>query len=333
MYLEVIEPGILTTVQDHGRFGYQASGFSVSGCMDTKALYEANILVNNPVDEGILEMLYIGGTFRFTCSTYIVLTGADMQPILNGTPIDSYKAVKVNTGDVLQCQVAKQGRYGYLAIAGGIQIPLVLGSKSTNLKCGIGGFEGRKLAAGDLIPINRETHFLRNAYLKEISVPKYTSEVVLRVVPGPQYDYFTPIGIQTFGKETYMVTDESDRMGYRLDGPKIEYHDQVDIISDAIVFGSIQIPAKGTPMIVLADRQTTGGYAKIGTVITPDLPSLVQCMPGARIRFSMISAREAVQIRRREAKERRRLQRATGYCEGNVIFVKRMVKHAELKLV
>lgn len=329
MYLEVIDPGILTTVQDQGRYGYQASGFSVSGCMDTKALHEANILVNNPVDEGVLEMLYVGGTFRFTCSTYIALTGADMQPILNGLPIDSYKAIKVNVGDVLQCQIAKQGRYGYLAIAGGIQIPLVLGSKSTNLKCGIGGVEGRKLVVGDLIPINRETHFLRNAYLKEISVPKYSSEVILRVVLGTQYDYFTTIGIQTFCEETYQVTEESDRMGYRLDGPKIEYHNQVDIISDALVFGSIQIPAKGTPMIALADRQTTGGYAKIGTVITPDLSKLVQCMPGARIHFSLVSVDEAVRIRRREAKERKRIQRATGYCEGNVTFIKKFFMHAK----
>lgn len=324
MQLEVLEPGILTTIQDRGRFGFQASGFSVSGCMDVEALYDANILVNNPIDEAVLEMMFMGGTFQFTGSTYIALTGADMQPILNGVPIDTYKAIKINSGDVLQCQITRKGRFGYLAIAGGFKVPLVLGSKSTNLKCGIGGFIGRKLAKGDKIPIKQETKFLWNAYLKEMPAPKYSTEIILRVVPGPQYDYFTSGGIQTFCNKSYVVTEESDRMGYRLEGPKIEYHDHVDIISDAIVFGSIQIPAKGTPMILLADRQTTGGYAKIGTVITPDLSTLVQCMPGTSIHFSMVTVEEAIKIHRRDTKKRKQKQRATGYSKSNEALVKRI---------
>lgn len=326
MYLEVIEPGVLMTIQDQGRKGYQASGFSVSGCMDLRALHDANALLNNNLDEAVLEMCYFGGTVRFTGETYFVLTGADMNPHLNGREVSTYKVTRVKEGDVLSCGKTKNGRFAYLGVAGGFDVPLVLGSKSTYLKCGIGGYQGRKLKIGDRIPIRKETKEILNLYLKQLPPLTYSNRVNIRVVPGPQFSYFTESGIAAFFQEEYKVTEASDRMGYRLEGPVISYYDKVDIISDAIVFGSIQIPAIGMPMILLADRQTTGGYAKIGTVITSDLPKLVQCMPGAKVRFECITVEEAILCCKREDKLRRQLRRKVGYCPNNMGWIERKVE-------
>lgn len=326
MHLEVIESGVLMTIQDQGRKGYQASGFSVSGCMDQRAFHDANALLNNNLEEAVLEMSYYGGTVRFTGESYFVLTGADMTPRLNGREVATYKVLQVKGGDVLQCGKARNGRFTYLGVAGGFDVPLVLGSKSTYLKCGIGGYHGRKLKSGDQIPIRKETKEILNLYLKQLPPPRYSSSVSIRVVPGPQFSYFTENGIGTFFKEEYVVTEASDRMGYRLEGPFISYYDKVDIISDAIVFGSIQIPAIGMPMILLADRQTTGGYAKIGTVVTSDLPKLVQCMPGAKVRFECITVESAILCCKKEEKSCRQLRKKVGYCRNNEGWMERKVK-------
>ena len=157
MELTVRKPGLLSTLQDEGRFGFQSSGFSVSGCMDSCAMQDANALVNNLPGEAVLEMQYLGGTFRFDCDTYFVLTGADMKPLLNGREIGNYRAVRVKAGDVLECGRAVNGRFGYLAVAGGFEVTKVLGSCSTNLKCRLGGWQGRALQSGDEIPLRRET--------------------------------------------------------------------------------------------------------------------------------------------------------------------------------
>ena len=317
MELTVRKPGLLSTLQDEGRFGFQSSGFSVSGCMDSCAMQDANALVNNLPGEAVLEMQYLGGTFRFDCDTYFVLTGADMKPLLNGREIGNYRAVRVKAGDVLECGRAVNGRFGYLAVAGGFAVPQVLGSKSTNLKCGIGGLEGRALQAGDRIPMQQETDWLLNEYLKEAEPVVYQSEITLHVIPGLQEEAFDTDGLKNFYSEVYQVTDQSDRMGYRLSGTAVTSVGGVDIISDGIVAGSVQVTPNGMPMILLADRQTTGGYAKIGAVAAVDIPKLVQCMPGAKVRFVRTTLEEALCLYRKEERVRVAFRRKVGYCPGN----------------
>lgn len=323
MNISVMAPGMLTTLQDGGRKGYQASGFSVSGCMDRESMQIANMLVNNPLDEAVLEMQYLGGKFCFEGETYVALAGADMEPELNGSRVANDCAIKVKAGDVLTCHRAVSGRFGYLAVAGGFDVPDVLGSKSTNLKCKIGGFEGRALQAGDTLLVKQETHWLLNEYLKETEPIVFEQSVQLHVIEGPQEEMFTEKGLQDFYSATYRVTDQSDRMGYRLDGIPVESKNGVDIISDGIVEGSVQVPPAGLPMILLADRQTTGGYAKIGTVVSVDIPKLVQCMPGAEIQFEKISVADAVELYRRQEKRIRKLCQMTGYCMENKGMIQR----------
>lgn len=294
MNITVVSPGLLTTVQDKGRFGYMESGFSPSGAMDMRSLRIANILVGNNPGDGALEMTMMGGTFKFDCECVVSITGADMGAVRNGDEeVPMYKALQMKKGDTLKFGVAKDGMRTYLAVSGSFDLPLVMGSMSTNMKISAGGFKGRKLQANDEIPLRFESDLDltgRRAYKNE---EKYTKEVSVRVVLGPQDSYFTQKGIDTFLGQAYSVTDKSDRMGIRLDGEKIESKNGVDIISDGISTGAVQIPASGTPIIMMADRQTTGGYAKIATVITADLPKVAQVKPGTKIRFVKISSDDA----------------------------------------
>jgi len=308
--------GILATIQDGGRKGYQGSGFQASGCMDMRAYHDANAMVNNPLDMPVIEMLFMGISLTFDVRTFICVTGAKTSVKVNGFEKGTYHTVEVKAGDRVEIGTATEGRFIYLAVAGGFDIPKVMGSYSTNLKCKIGGFQGRKLEAGDKIGIKEYDGFFPNLYLKEMPVKSYESEIILRAVLGPQDSYFTDKGIQTFSSASYSVTDESDRMGYRLDGAEIESKNGVDILSDGIVFGSIQVPASGKPMILMADRQTTGGYAKIATVISADLPKLAQCMPGSKIHFRVVSLEEAEKINKSVDKDMKKFRRKSGYFIG-----------------
>lgn len=312
-FITVISPGILSTVQDGGRLGFQGSGFQVSGCMDMRAYHDANVLVNNPLDAPVIEMLFAGVTLQFEANTYIAITGATAPIKLNGKLVKTYQVIEIKVGDRLEIGTSTNGRFIYLAIAGGINVPKVMGSYSTNLKCKVGGFEGRPLAAGDKIEIFRYEGFFPNMYKKEMPIPNYASKIELHVIAGPQDNYFTDNGKTIFTSSEYEVTDESDRMGYRIEGPSIEYKDCVDILSDGIVFGSIQVPASGKPMILMADRQTTGGYAKIGTIISSDLPELAQCMPGTKLSFSFVTIDEADKLNRIEDRRRRKFRHQSGY--------------------
>lgn len=314
MGLQIRTPGILTTVQDAGRFGHQAAGFSVSGPMDGDALYTANILVNNPPELACLEMVFLGVTAVFDRKTWFAVTGADMRPTLNGRPVAPYQAHEAKPGDTLALGPAVSGKYAYLAVAGGIDVPVVMGSRSTNLKCGIGGYQGRKLAAGDDLPLCVTGKFLDNHYKKHLTPPVWENSVTLRVVPGPQAHFFTEQGRTDFQTEVYTLQPESDRMGARLSGKAIEAKNSVDIISDAIALGAVQIPASGTPIILLADRQTTGGYAKIGTVISPDIPKLAQGLPGTEVRFQFVPVEEANKLYKAHQKQLKKIARRTGFC-------------------
>lgn len=297
MSIRVIKPGVLTTVQDSGRTGFQAKGFNVSGVMDRRAYRLGNYLVGNYTDEAVLEMSMFGGTFTFLESNYIAVTGADMGATIEGIPAPMYETIFVREGDTLTFGAAKTGMYTYVAFAGGLDIPEVLGSRSTNLKCALGGFAGRKLKAGDILPFKMPLDELGDLRIQHLPIEDYDkNEAHIRVVLGPQDDYFTKKGIETFLSTPYRVTENTDRMGCKLDGNAIEYKDNVDIISDGIVFGSVQVPPKGTPIVMLADRQTTGGYAKIATVVSADLPLLVQRKPGDTVYFEAISAKAAEKL-------------------------------------
>lgn len=294
MSITVLNPGLLTTVQDLGRVGYQQFGVSVSGVMDPRATTIANILVDNPDGEAVLECTMMGPHLQFNKANVIAITGGDLGATLDGQPVQTYRAIKVEAGQVLRFTAPKKGCRAFIAFAGGLDIPEVMGSRSTYMKAKIGGFKGRKLEKGDEIGFRDPKPELRNLNLRSMApefVPR--AEYTVRVVLGPQDDYFTDDGIQTFLSQVYTVTPEFDRMGCRLDGPVIKHKDGGDIISDGIAFGAIQVPSAGTPIIMLGDRQTTGGYTKIANVISADFRILAQLKTGDKVRFEKVSVKAA----------------------------------------
>ena len=289
MSITVLNPGLLTTVQDQGRIGYQQFGVSVSGVMDPRSAALANILAGNGQGEAVLECTMMGPQLQFDKTNVIAITGGDLGPTLDGKPVPGYTAVSVKAGQTLKFTAPRTGCRAFIAFAGGLDIPLTMGSRSTYMKAKIGGFQGRKLEKGDQIgfraPVETIKHLEDRRLTPEFSPkPLYT----LRVVLGPQDDAFTSDGIHTFLTETYTVTPEFDRMGCRLDGPVITHKETGDIISDGIAFGAIQVPSAGTPIIMLGDRQTTGGYTKIATVITADFRILAQLKAGDKVQFVQV---------------------------------------------
>ena len=294
MSITVLNPGLLTTVQDQGRIGYQQFGVSVSGVMDPRSAALANILVGNDEKEAVLECTMMGPHLQFNQANCIAITGGDLMPTLDGKPIPNYTAVKVEAGQVLKFTMPKAGCRAFIAFAGGLDIPEVMGSRSTYMKAKIGGVEGRKLAKDDVIGFRAPKAELKNMNFRSMAsefVPR--KEYTVRVVLGPQDDYFTDAGIQTFLSEVYSVTAEFDRMGCRLEGAVIQHKDGGDIISDGIAFGAIQVPSSGQPIIMLGDRQTTGGYTKIANVISADFRILAQLKQGDKVRFEKVSVKAA----------------------------------------
>lgn len=304
MGIRVLKPGMLTTVQDLGRTGYQSQGFSVAGVMDQRSFKIANLLLDNPENEAVLEFTLIGPTLEFTSETIIAITGGDFQPTINGEPAPMYTAIYVSKGDILKFGSARTGSRGYIAFSSYLHIPVVMGSRCTNMKSSVGGFKGRKLQADDCIMFHRKRRYLPFFLSRKLPVENFDSEKeTIRVVMGPQDDLFTKQGIETFLNSEYTVTSDFDRMGCRLEGPFIAVKDKSDIISDGIALGSIQVPAHGKPIILLADRQTTGGYAKIATVASVDIPKVVQRKTDQKLRFKAISVQEAQRLYLQEQKE------------------------------
>lgn len=290
-------PGALTTIQDEGRFYYQAGGVSPAGPMDMRAFYLANILVGNHKGEAALEITMIGPEIHFTKDTFIAITGADLSPELNGTKLNMYQTIPVRCGDVLSFGRRISGCRAYIAFAGGIKENKVLGSCATDIKNSLGGHDGRALKAGDEIILGDG----QNTKLKSLPAETYDSkEIVLRVVLGPQEDRFTSRGIRSFLNYASVVTDKSDRQGIRLDHEPLEFVTDGNIISDGIPMGAVQVANDGKPMILLADRQSVGGYAKIATVIHADLPKLAQVTAGCRIRFIAVGVELAEELYIRE---------------------------------
>lgn len=293
--VKVIKPGMLTTIQDLGRNNFQKSGMPAAGAMDAFSLKVANILVGNNEEDACLEATLMGPELKFTGDSEIAITGGNLTPQINGSGVDMWCGIRVKTGDVLSFGIVKSGCRSYVSIAGGVDVPVIMGSKSTYIRGHVGGFEGRPLKADDELKTGTQNQYkaYNPARLPEELIPIYNKEIVVRVVPGPQDDYFSEDGINTLFNSEYKVTNEADRMGYRLEGAKIAHKNGADIISDGITMGSVQVPGHGMPIIMMADRQTTGGYTKIATAIAPDLDLVGQLKPGDSIRFAKIDIKEA----------------------------------------
>lgn len=317
MALEVISTGPLTTVQDFGRCGLGNLGYRRCGACDKYAMQIANILAGN-LDRSdtaaVLEFTLSGGKIRFTTDGMIALAGADMKPKLDSKDVRMYQSVEVRAGQILELGFAVDGIRTYLAVDGGIDTEPVLGSRSTDSTCALGGVQGRALRAGDVLKTG-ERIGIKTAFsitddmfwLKKPSNP-YRSVgnqliPVLRVVAGPQEDAFTEEAKENLRRGVYKVTADSNRMACRLEGLALAARAGADIISDGIVEGSIQVAANGQPIVMLADHQTTGGYAKIGTVISTDIPAIAQRRPGESIGFTYITPAEAGEAYRKEVRK------------------------------
>lgn len=289
--LTVLRPGLLTTIQDSGRWGHQSFGVPVSGPMDPVAHRLANALVGNPRDAATLEATVSGPELRLDADTTIAVAGADMPATLGGSTIAPNAAVRGRRGDVLRLGARRTGGRTYLAVDGGIAVPAVLGSRATHALTALGGVSGRALAAGDCLPLG---HAGGTPARRRIGGSIVSGGARVRVLRGPQDEFFPDDAFDRLQRQRFTVTTQSDRMGYRLHGARIPRVDGREMISDATFAGALQVPASGQPILLMADRQTTGGYPQIATVITADLPLAAQLVPGDWIEFEFCSRADAI---------------------------------------
>jgi allophanate hydrolase len=293
--LKVLAPGLHTTVQDLGRAGYQAIGVPVSGALDGINLRLANALAGNPPGAPALEVLISGPTFEIAADTVrVTLAGAGASLAIGPQKarLDTGQSVTLPRGEVIEVVAGRQSACCYLAVEGGIAVPLVLGSASTYVRAAIGGLYGRTLREGDLVPLAIARASDRPEF--RLSLPLAApGDQPIRVVLGPQQEYFTEEAVAALLDNEFRVSHSADRMGMRLDGPLLQHRRGWDIVSDAIMTGAIQVPGSGQPILLLADHQTTGGYPKIATVISTDLPVVGRRRPGDTLRFAAVSVETA----------------------------------------
>jgi biotin-dependent carboxylase-like uncharacterized protein len=307
MRLLIEKPGIFTTVQDLGRRGWQMQGVPVAGAMDGAALRMGNILVGNGETPGVreaagLEITVAGPRIQvLEGEGCFAVTGGEVGITKNGVPAAPWMAHRLAFGDV----IAFSGRArAYFCVSGGIDVPIVMGSRSTYTRGKFGGHQGRALRAGDVLVTGTPSALW--AECEGLECPPHLRPIrdlsaVLRAIPGPQDDFFTEEGLTAFYSSEYVVTNSADRMGYRLEGPTIAHREGADIVSDAVSPGSVQVPGHGQPIAMLADCQTTGGYTKIATICAADIGNLAQRLPGQGVRFEKITLDEAVTLLRQEA--------------------------------
>ncbi|MBI1383461.1 MAG: 5-oxoprolinase/urea amidolyase family protein [Rhizobiales bacterium] len=320
--LLVRQPGFFTTVQDRGRFGHQRLGVPTSGALDAASYRLANALAGAPAGAAALEMRLVGPTLEAVGGPVrLAVVGAEASLEIAGTGgsgprrVKSGESVTVRAGERVAVGPLASSATAYLAVAGGLDVPLIMGSASTYVRGRFGGHEGRALAVGDRLSLCQDGP---PAGL-ERRLPPWPIQPAdyIRVVPGPQRDHFTDRGFATLLEAEWTVSSEADRMGLRLDGPPIEHAGGYNIASDGIATGAIQVPGSGQPIVLLADRQTTGGYPKIATVISADLPHLGRMAPGARFRFAAVAPDEASAAARAHEAELCRLERAiTTFTSG-----------------
>lgn len=306
----VEHPGMFSLLQDLGRLGHQQAGVPVNGPMDEWSHRLANALVGNDAKAAVLECTLTGPRLSFSRDTLIALCGADFQATAAGRPVPMQRAVMLRAGVVLECGAPRSGARLYLAVRGGFATEPVLGSRSTYVRGGMGGFQGRALRKGDRLPVGSvpDAPRLPLAALLDVSGLPLLADLPrdavhaehlpgqVRFVPGPHWGRFTTTAQQAFSAEPYALTQEADRMGLRLRGPALALRAPLELVSEATVFGTIQVPPDGQPIVLMADRQSAGGYPKIGYVASADLPQLAQAVPGDRLRFTPISQATAEQL-------------------------------------
>jgi biotin-dependent carboxylase-like uncharacterized protein len=310
--LEVLEPGLLTTVQDLGRPGYQRYGVPVAGAADERALRAANYLAGNDPGAAGLECTIGGPSLAALRTMVVAVTGGDLGAVversdLGRVPVPPWSSVLLRPGNVLRFEGRRAGARAYIAFEGGIDVALVLESRSTYLTAGFGGVEGRALAAGDRLGLlDSRTPAPAGRKWPRPDSPLPSSEVVIRLVLGPQEDYFTERGLSALTRSSYRVANASDRMGLRFEGEALEQQAR-EFVSDGIMLGGIQVPPNGLPILMLADRATMGGYPKIATAARADLGRLAQLFPGDRVRFQVISRQEARALYLSQCREEARI--------------------------
>ncbi|MDM5314987.1 biotin-dependent carboxyltransferase family protein [Fictibacillus sp. b24] len=312
--IKITKPGLLTSVQDLGRYGYQKYGVITSGVMDTTAHRIANLLVGNDEKEATLELTLLGPDMEFSEDTLISICGGNLSPSINGKSVKLWRSVLVKAGSKLKFGGCKTGCRAYLAVAGGFDVPEVMNSKSTYIRAGIGGHNGKalqnddELSVGELNELSRQISGVLAEEVKENSfaemqwtissdfIVSSVSKPNVRVMKGRQYEWFTKDSQMKLFTEHFEVTSQSDRMGYRLKGPELSLENEQEMLSEAVSFGTIQVPSEGNPIVLLADRQTTGGYPKIGQIATVDLSIMAQLKPGDKVQFVEVSHEVAQQL-------------------------------------
>lgn len=310
MSIRVLRPGLLSTLQDAGRHGYQHIGVPVSGAMDAFSHRVANLLAGNEENAATLEMTLRGPQLQFLEDALIAICGADLSPSIGRVPVPEGRPVRLRAGTVLEFGACVTGCRAYLALGGGFDLPPVLGSRSTYALAGIGGLEGRALKKGDTLPAGASRAGTYPGLAAELArsgrafaAPRWSvnqhiekldrTPQLLRILPGVHWDAFPPAARERLTDAEFRVAPESNRMGYRLEGPSIDPGTPLEILSRAVAFGTIQVPPGGQPIVLMADRQTTGGYPMIADVAGVDLHLLAQLKPGDRLRFQLVSLAQA----------------------------------------
>jgi antagonist of KipI len=295
MSLEVININGLATIQDSGRMGWRKFGVPTSGPMDPFAFHAANSLLSNPKDCAAIEIGLGDATFQARQDCVIAVTGAGFKLSVYVWEFPLWSSYFVRAGWTIRLNKMEDGMWAYLAVTGGVQTPPVLGSRSTYLRGGFGGFDGRQLRAGDVIKTgNAFSYELAAQTLPQQARPNYQIDPIIDVIMGPQTESFNQKSIHIFLSSEYSMSLTSDRMGYRLEGPALNWRDHAELISEGMAPGTIQVPPNGQPIVMMADCPTTGGYPKIGTVASADLPLLAQCIPDkSKIRFRKTTVEKA----------------------------------------
>lgn len=314
--MKVVQPGLLTTVQDLGRTGYQKIGVPACGAMDALALGFANALVRNDDGAAALELTLRGPTLEFERDCLIAVAGSRIEATIADVKVDAWRALLVTRGSVVKLGAVRSGCRSYLAVAGGIDVPEVMGSRSTYVRAGIGGHEGRALRAGDRLRIGppstkaRATMATAGAHLGPLPfalsdrridpdlLALYSGGDEIRFVAGPHFELLDDHDRQLLSSQRFEVSTRSDRMGYRLEGSPLGSAAGHDLVSTAVVAGTVQVPPNGQPIVLMADRQTTGGYPMVAQVITADLPRVAQLKPGDQIRLQQVDLQDAQQALR-----------------------------------
>jgi len=284
----VQSPGLFTTVQDLGRPGFGPMGLSPSGAADPLSLRLGNRLVGNSDNSAALEMTLVGGTFLFPDAAVISLAGSDFGASINAEPVPPWTEIKIISGQVLKIGATRSGARCYLCVRGGIVVDPFQGSSSTHVLSSLGGFQGRALRKGDVLTIGAASEQFRQRKLPALLLQRLSPRKILRVTPGPQSDWFPDSSQELFYANSYRVTEDSNRMGLRLEGGAIPPHNRGQMITEGVSLGAIQIPDRGQPIILFVEQQTTGGYPKIANVISADLPSIGQLRPRDEVRFEKV---------------------------------------------